>query len=240
MYTSALLALLPLAAAQYGGGYGSGSSGSSTTVSVAPVPSSTTTASGATVHQVTVGSGGLLAFNPDSITAAVGDMVEFTFYPENHTVAQSSFAAPCVPLAGGLGLFSGFQFATASGEASNTFMIEVNTTSPVWLYCSQGKHCQAGMSLVINQAASGPNTIQAYQAASKNTTTEQPASIQGGVVASVASSTASGTASGSASSTSSAAVQSSTSSGASDTKKFGWAGFSLASFGALVFGGLLI
>lgn len=110
MYTSALLALLPLAAAQYGGGYGSGSS------TTAATPSTTPTASGATVHKVDVGNGGLI-FNPNSVTAAVGDMVEFTFYPMNHSIAQSSFSAPCVPLSSGMGLFSGFQFATKSGAA---------------------------------------------------------------------------------------------------------------------------
>lgn len=125
-------------------------------------------------------------------------------------------------------------------------MMNVTSTSPIWLYCSQGKHCEAGMSMVINQAASGPNTIQAYQMASMNATTAQPAVIQGGVVmdnsgtSTSSTAAASGTAASTASTTSSAAVQSSTSSGASDTKKFGWAGFSVASVAALVFGGLLV
>ena len=34
-------------------------------------------------------------------TAAVGDIVEFTFHPKNHSVTQSSFAQPCTPLPGG-------------------------------------------------------------------------------------------------------------------------------------------
>ena len=34
-------------------------------------------------------------------TAAVGDIVEFTFHPKNHSVTQSSFAEPCTPLPGG-------------------------------------------------------------------------------------------------------------------------------------------
>jgi hypothetical protein len=34
-------------------------------------------------------------------TAYVGDVVEFTFHPKNHSVTQSSFAAPCTPLQGG-------------------------------------------------------------------------------------------------------------------------------------------
>ena len=33
--------------------------------------------------------------------AYVGDIVEFTFHPKNHSVTQSSFNAPCTPLKGG-------------------------------------------------------------------------------------------------------------------------------------------
>jgi len=42
-----------------------------------------------------------LVFNPNNITAAVGDTVEFIFNPKNHSVTQSSFAQPCTPLSGG-------------------------------------------------------------------------------------------------------------------------------------------
>lgn len=54
---------------------------------------------------VKVGSGGLV-FNPSNITAAKGDTVEFTFYPKNHSVAQSTFDKPCQAL--DKGIFSGF------------------------------------------------------------------------------------------------------------------------------------
>lgn len=36
------------------------------------------------VHTVTVGAGGLLAYNPNNITAAVGDQVNFEFQAKNH------------------------------------------------------------------------------------------------------------------------------------------------------------
>lgn len=35
------------------------------------------------VHKVDVGEGGLV-FNPSSVTAAEGDVVEFHFYPQKH------------------------------------------------------------------------------------------------------------------------------------------------------------
>lgn len=50
-------------------------------------------AAAATTHSVTVGETGLV-FDPDTVTAAVGDLVSFEFYPRNHSVVQSSFSSP--------------------------------------------------------------------------------------------------------------------------------------------------
>lgn len=46
---------------------------------------------------------GALIFTPNSIQATEGSVITFNFsgVPGNHTVAQSSFANPCQPLAGG-------------------------------------------------------------------------------------------------------------------------------------------
>lgn len=56
------------------------------------------------VHTVTVGGTGILAFNPTRVDAAIGDIVSFVFKAKNHTVTQSTFAAPCskvgAPIAG--------------------------------------------------------------------------------------------------------------------------------------------
>jgi plastocyanin len=43
---------------------------------------------------VDVGESGFV-FNPDTITAAVGDVVEFHFYGSIHTATQSDFDTPC-------------------------------------------------------------------------------------------------------------------------------------------------
>jgi len=32
----------------------------------------------------------------------------------------------------------------------NTFTIDITTTDPIWFYCAQAMHCQAGMVGVIN------------------------------------------------------------------------------------------
>lgn len=102
---------------------------------------------------------GTLAFSPNNIVAAVGEMVQFQFAPANHTVTQSTFAAPCSPI--GLtsnvtGVFSGFMPVAATATLTPTYTIMINSTTPMWLYCSQGKHCQAGMSMVINEKYAPP------------------------------------------------------------------------------------
>jgi hypothetical protein len=81
-----------------------------------------------------------------------------------------------VPLSNSV--WSGFEFiapaavasttaaAAASSSAGNsygykvkragkeiTFTVTVNNTTPLWFYCAQGKHCQTGMSMVVNVAA---------------------------------------------------------------------------------------
>jgi plastocyanin len=52
--------------------------------------------------QVTVGGPGGLIYSPESISAAVGDMVVFTFLSNNHTATQSAFDTPCKKLADGV------------------------------------------------------------------------------------------------------------------------------------------
>jgi len=205
MYFSTLpivLAALPVAFAQ---GYGSGdSSSSSVSTATSSAAATVETVSGKTVHVVEVGNGAL-TFVPNSISAAVGDIVEFHFYPASHSVAQSSFAAPCTPL-NSSAFFSG-PVPSTSGVAAKTFQLTVNSTAPIWFYCATLKHCESGMGGVINQAATGGKTIDAYIAAAKNVSaTVVPTNIQGGNLAaalvdsgssSSSTSTPSGTATGS-------------------------------------------
>ncbi|KAI1608579.1 hypothetical protein EDD36DRAFT_104183 [Exophiala viscosa] len=190
-------------------------SGSSTSTASA----STSSASG--VHSVKVGPG--LTFSPDTVTAAMGDWVEFTF-GEGHSVAQSSFANPCQPMNGSSYVYSGFP-----GDG-DVWRIQVNSTSPLWLYCSQTGHCQGGMAMVINQASSGANTLDAYKSAAANAQGSSPATVQGGVFGAASNSSSSGSSSTSgsgssstASSTGSASTSSSsgTSAGSSNTVKNG-------------------
>jgi hypothetical protein len=58
----------------------------------------------------------------------------------------------------------------AANVTSNfpTFQIKINDTSPIWGYCGQTGHCEAGMVFSINAPTYGSNTFAAFQALAKN------------------------------------------------------------------------
>jgi len=198
-----LLSVLPFTLAQYGGGGGGGS----TTSTTAAAPATTTASSSGSVHTVTVGNGGF-AFSPNSIVAAVGDTIEYHFYPPEHSVAQSTFDAPCVP-SGPTAFFSG-PFSQSSGQNTNVFTLTINDTNPIWFYCAVPTHCESGMFGVINPPT-GNDTLTAYQANAAKATSQAPATVQGGVIGPAKAATQSTSSTGS--STSSAASTSPTSAG---------------------------
>ncbi|KAK3077185.1 hypothetical protein LTS18_010992 [Coniosporium uncinatum] len=125
------------------------------TAPVAGTPTSGASGGLMTVHVIKAGNqAGGLVFEPNSVTANVGDMVQFQFYPKNHSVAQSNFANPCMPIqmsdaaAAANAFYSGFMPTDRMGQL--TYTIQVKDTNPIWFYCSQGKHCQNGMVGAIN------------------------------------------------------------------------------------------
>ena len=115
------------------------------------------TAAAQKVTVVTVGMGGNLTFTPNNIKVPAGEMVQFQFAAGNHTVTQSTFDDPCSPIAqhnkNVTGFHSGFQPVAASAAMGMipTYTIMVNNTTPLWIYCAQGPHCQKGMVMVINE-----------------------------------------------------------------------------------------
>lgn len=121
----------------------------------------------AAIIDVQVGADGL-SYTPSAIGASVGDQVVFHFHAKNHTVTQSSFAEPCGPLAGGVN--SGFMPVPAN-QTDNlpTFTVQVNDTTPFWVYCAQGagtpaSHCGQGMVFAINCGADGsPNSFTNFK-----------------------------------------------------------------------------
>jgi plastocyanin len=119
--------------AQYNDGTGSTATGTATSPAAA--------ASASNIHQVAVGKHGFV-FTPDTLQAAPGDTVEFTF-AVGHSVTLSTFSNPC-QAATKNAIFSGFPPST------EMFALKINDTNPLWLFCSQVSHCQNGMAMVIN------------------------------------------------------------------------------------------
>ncbi|EXJ62222.1 hypothetical protein A1O7_02655 [Cladophialophora yegresii CBS 114405] len=148
------------------------------------------------------------SFEPDTITAAVGDTVNVHFYPGGHTATQSTFDDPCFPMSGGIN--SGVVNSN-SGQASMMFSFRVNSTDPIWMYCGAPGHCAAGMAFVVNPPASGGSTLAAYQSASSGKSGSAPSAVSGGVlVANVENDEGDGDNSSSASGSATAAQSSST------------------------------
>lgn len=69
----------------------------------------------AATQQVMVGPNGGLTFSPNTVTAAVGDTVQFMFVSQNHTVTAGNPSVGCTPS----GLFnSGFVPAPGGAAAA--------------------------------------------------------------------------------------------------------------------------
>ncbi|KZT54330.1 hypothetical protein CALCODRAFT_473534 [Calocera cornea HHB12733] len=122
-------------------------------------------ASAQTTHSVMVGANGGLTYTPNTVTAALGDIVQFTFAANNHTATVSSFANPCTALTGSF--TSGFQPVAAGSTDLPQVSYNVQTTDPIWFYCGQKvpiNHCENGMVFAINPPPNGTNTFANFQA----------------------------------------------------------------------------
>ncbi|KAH8678131.1 hypothetical protein BX600DRAFT_145487 [Xylariales sp. PMI_506] len=197
-------------------------------------------ASAQTVHVVSVStSNNSLIFTPDNIAVPAGDFVQFQFRAGNHSVVQSNFDNPCTPIANNVanttGVFSGYQ-PVAAGASTNSipaWTIAIANTNPIWLYCSQAKHCQAGMSMVINEntTANATRSLANYKvgaaAAAANVAPGSAASTSGST-----SSTSGSSSSTTSSSSSSSSTTTATTGGASglviSTSLMGLVGFAAA------------
>lgn len=114
-----------------------------------------------------------LVFNPQVITANVGDFINFEFHGGNHTVTQSSFANPCTQQFNTVTQQNGFSspfmpFDATSGQIG-VFTLEVTqTTSPIWFFCARKPHCHGGMYGAINPPTTGDKTFAAFAASVPN------------------------------------------------------------------------
>ncbi|KAJ7600941.1 Cupredoxin [Mycena floridula] len=132
----------------------------------------------ASTFNILVGENNGTAFNPSSISAQVGDIVAFTFVNKNHTVTQSTFAAPCVKMAGGTD--SGFLQPNPVAGTLPQFSITVNVATPLWFYCAQTGHCTKGMVFAINPTAD--KSFATFQASAMGTTANTTSTTTSGAI----------------------------------------------------------
>ncbi|QQK44443.1 Cupredoxin [Penicillium digitatum] len=121
----------------------------------------TTTSSSAaiTTHTIQVGpKSNPHQFVPPNITANVGDVVVFDFYPTNHSVVKADYLAPCVPANGNIFYSGAFvNFNEQDGQLVGpppSWSLRVNDTKPTFFYCTAIDSCLVnGMVGVINANA---------------------------------------------------------------------------------------
>ena len=133
--------------------YGGGSYTQSYTGTSAIYSNSTSTAPGAyQTHRVDVGTfNGTVKFVPNTVNAAVGDVVEYNFLKQSHSLTQSEFLTPCTYNGG----FDTGLNQVNPKNVSGLFVVPftVKTTNPQWFYCKQQgppNHCGVGMVFGLN------------------------------------------------------------------------------------------
>lgn len=112
-------------------------------------------ASAATI-KIDVGEGGL-TFDPESVTAAVNDVLEFHFFgPDTHSVAVSEFDDACQPITNG-GFYSGDVSVSSSGESvsppQTPFLLSGTPGSCKTAQCLQCHHQQHFLHLLLLRGA---------------------------------------------------------------------------------------
>jgi len=114
-------------------------------------------AAGVKTHTVTVGGPGdkVLLYTPESIQAAVGDIVHFIFLQQNHSVTESTFASPCIKKEGTVNDSGLLPNPNGTVIPAPTWQYTVTSEAPSWWYCKQrtGNHCGRGMVFAINPTA---------------------------------------------------------------------------------------
>jgi plastocyanin len=116
---------------------------------------SATTTPESQTHTVQVG---LLdhKMRPETTEVAVGDFIEFGFYPLNHSIVRAEYGFPCIPyeMTGSekTGFFSGFNPVDKVLDKPPKYTIRVNDTEPFFFfyYSAPGSCITYGMVGGIN------------------------------------------------------------------------------------------
>jgi len=207
-------------------------------------PSATSTSKAAATHTVSVGDGGFL-FSPNTTYANVGDVIQFDFYPTNHSVVRAEYQFPCIPYddtgLGKIGFFSGFQpvIAIIPGKMP-TWSVTINDTNPVFYYCSAPDSCIGhGMIGVINPNSSVSLQTQ-YDLARNSSYMLQPGESFPSEQTPIVTVTPTATATATATSTSSTSSVPATSSAAASQNSQGLSGGAVAGIVVGSIAGILI
>jgi len=132
---------------------------------------------------VKVGENNGLTYDPVSVTANNGDTVAFQFLAKNHTVSQSTFAAPCqLMTTPSPGIDSGFQAVPANATSIPQWSFTItNNSTPLWFFCRQVGHCQKGMVFAVNPTAQKSySAFLANAMGNGSSTSGHPTSSSGG------------------------------------------------------------
>ncbi|TFK71177.1 hypothetical protein BDN72DRAFT_895894 [Pluteus cervinus] len=101
-------------------------------------------------YDVDVAPGDRPVFEPNTLAAEAGDVINFIFHGRNHTATQSTLDSPCTALSGGFD--TGF-VALAAGGSSPVIQYRVAHTDPVVFFSSLLDHCARGMTFTLNLRA---------------------------------------------------------------------------------------
>lgn len=73
---------------------------------------------------INFGENGGFVFDPDTIQAHTGDVLEFHFFGPNHSVVMGDFTVACEPAPDG-GFYSGFHPVSGSGQSVGSLLLVV-------------------------------------------------------------------------------------------------------------------
>jgi len=111
---------------------------------------------------VDVAPGNVSVFDPPSVSASIGQTINFVFPSDLPvSVTQSALDAPCtfIDLANGT---VGFD---SELQTSIIFTIEILDSEPIYFHCKHPGHCGSGMVGTINAPADGSGSFASFQAA---------------------------------------------------------------------------
>ncbi|KAI1771115.1 hypothetical protein F4818DRAFT_213378 [Hypoxylon cercidicola] len=125
-------------------------------------------------------------FVPNTVTAAVGDVIQFQFSNGNHTVTQSAADAPCQPLQATVAtaIHSGHIPFEDGQTTVGTFNMPVTAADTMFLYCATGPHCQEGQVMVVNPT-DNQQIVDYAKGAQSTTSSVDGTTVSGGTVASI-------------------------------------------------------